>query len=106
MPMSEIKGLIVHRINAQIRRPGHGDPGQICVGYYVVDGDVLVMTNESGVKVLREDGTRYSHKLAAGEDPRPIAARFTKQIRRMFRGESRSQERFAKPLNYPKGGWM
>jgi hypothetical protein len=104
--MSEKQGLIVHRINAQVRRPEHGDPGQICVGYYVVDGDMLIMTNELGIKVLREDGTRYSHKLAPNEDPRPIAARFTKQIRRMFRGESPTQAKFARPLTYPKGGWL
>jgi hypothetical protein len=103
-PMSE--PVKVNRVNAQIKAPKDGDAGQICVGYYVIRDGVLQMTNASGVKVLRVDGTPYEHKLRDGDNPAQIAARLTKTIRRMYRGESPAQERFAKPLTYPKSGWM
>jgi hypothetical protein len=96
----------VRRVTAQIRPPKGDDPGQVCVGYYTVKDGLLTMTGADGVKMLREDGTPYEHKLAEADNPAAIAQLLTKEIRRYLRGETKSQQSFGKPLNYPKTGWM
>jgi hypothetical protein len=96
----------VHRVNAQVKAPTDGDSGQITTGYYIIKDGVLLMTNPDGVQMLRDDGKPFSHKLREGENPAPIAASLTKEIRRYLRGESKSQEKFGQPLNYPKTGWL
>jgi hypothetical protein len=41
-----------------------------------------------GCRVRHENGEVYEHTLEPDQDPRPIAVRFTKEIRKHARGES------------------
>jgi len=59
-------------------RTGPDDPGRATVGYYVLDGDVLTMTDGNGVPVRRRyGGDLYRHTLQEGEDASVIGSRLT-----------------------------
>lgn len=75
-------------VTVQIAPASERDPGQVTYGYYIiVDGDRLVMTDGDGMPVRHENGELYEHVLEPGQDPRPIAVRFTKEIRKAARGD-------------------
>ncbi len=99
------KGLTVHQVYAQIEKPDRASPaGRVSLGYYILQDNVLQMTTSEGVKIRDADGKVFEHALKPNDDPRVIAQRLTKTIRRMFRGETKSEERFGRPLKYPKTG--
>ena len=57
------------------------------IGYYVLEGDVLTMTDGNGVPVRRRyGGDLYRHTLQEGEDPSVIAKRLTLSVWRTNTG--------------------
>jgi hypothetical protein len=83
MPMSEVKSIIV-----QVASPRDNFPGQTTTGYYVVEGDLLTMTDASGIPIRTPGGDFYTHKLGPDENPRRMANALTKEVRRAIRGNS------------------
>jgi hypothetical protein len=88
------------RVTVQISPVTDHDPvGQITYGYYIiVDGNRMVMTDGDGTPVRHGNGELYEHALEPGQDPRPIAVRFTREIRKAATGESIPG--FYRRLNY------
>jgi hypothetical protein len=56
--------------------------------------------------VRDERGKVYRHTLQAGDNPKAIAARLTKELRLTFRGKNAPVRGFSGPINYPKQGWV
>ena len=94
--------LKIRSITVQIAPATERDPGQVTFGFYTVDGNVLTMTDGEGAVVRHQNGEPYKHILEPGQDPRPIAARFTKEIRKAATGERIAG--FWGRINYPKIG--
>lgn len=91
------------RVTVQIAPATERDPGQITYGYYIiVDGNRMVMTDGEGEAVRHENGELYERVLEPGQDPGPIARRFTVQIRKAATGESIPG--FYRRISYPKTG--
>src|SRR5262249_8896033 len=87
---AKIEKMTPTRIEVQIEPCSPAYPqGQTTFGYYlIVDGNRLVMTDGEGGIVRHQNGEPYEHMLEPGQDPRPIAVRFTREIRKHARGES------------------
>jgi hypothetical protein len=60
------------------------------------------MTDAAGKPAEDETGKRYTHKLGPADDPRPIACRLTKELRKAFRGSEAPKAGFEGKINYPK----
>ena len=60
------------------------------IGYYVLDGDVLTMTDGDGKPFRGRTGDLVTHRLQPGEDPTIIAKRLTLSIYRTVRGDDRA----------------
>jgi hypothetical protein len=86
---AKIEKMKPTRIEVQVEPCGPAYPqGQTTLGYYIiVDGNRLVMTDGEGEVVRHQNGELYEHTLEPDQDPRPIAVRFTKEIRKHARGE-------------------
>jgi hypothetical protein len=99
--MPEVKSVAVI-----VSNPTHpGDPGRATIGYYVLEGDVLTMTDGDGVPVRRRHGGDvYKHTLQDGEDPAVIAKRLTLSIYRMARGDDLGG--FNRRLTYSNNGFV
>jgi hypothetical protein len=80
------------------------DTGRVTIGYYVLDGDLLTMTDGEGTPFRGKGGDRVTHKLEAGEDPSTTAKRLTLKIYRMVRGDG--MVGFHRPLSYPQSGFV
>jgi len=78
-------------IAIQTRQPTGSDPGAIEEGFYIVEGDVVQMTNRDGLK------------LSGKQNRRPIGARETaKEVAvKLLRAKVRSRP--ASPFNRPLG---
>ena len=102
--MSEVK-----RVTVQIRRPqSDDDVGQVSHGYYVIENDVLTMTDPDGVPVRDEvTGETYVHKIKDGDNSQAIAGQLALQIRGMLRGENApgAVKGFNRQLDYLNTGW-
>ena len=87
---AKIEKMTPTRIEVQVEPCSPAYPqGQTTFGYYIiVDDNRLVMTDGEGGVVRHQNGELYEHVLEPGQDPRPIAVRFTKEIRKNARGES------------------
>jgi len=92
----------VHQINVVLTSPTAHRQQTWCYGFYIIEGDVLTMTDEKGKPATDPSGKTYSQKLD-GESPRIIAARLTKKLRLAFRGKAGNSD-FNRPLIYPKIG--
>ena len=93
----------VKQVTAIVSNPSPFDPthtGRVTVGYYVLDGDLLTMTDGEGTPVRGRSGEKITHKLQAGEIPQLIAERLTMKIYRMVRGDGMAG--FNRPLSYPR----
>lgn len=98
--MPEVKSVAV-----SVANPTHpDDPGRATIGYYVIEGDVLTMTDGNGVPVRRRYGGEvYRQKLESGDNPVVIAKRLTLSIWRSNTGGDASGG-FNRPLSYPPLG--
>jgi hypothetical protein len=83
--------LIETYIAVQTRRcRDDDDPGEICEGYFSIEGNVVTVTDAKG---------RYvgSRAMLAGEDARVVA-------KQLLRGKTPESESFNRPLSYPSAG--
>ena len=69
------------------KQPQPHDMGRATVGYYVVEGKLLMMTHGDGKPFHGRSGEKIAHKLQPGDDPTVIAKRLTLQIHRASRGD-------------------
>jgi hypothetical protein len=93
----------VERVNVTIRPsdPETGDPGAARFGYYVVEGELLTMTDENGSPLKDSQDRPITCVLEHATDAPGIAGSLT---RRRARGDG--MRGFDKgPLRYPDGGW-
>ncbi len=88
--MPEILGVI-----AQL------SPDRVIEGFYTVEDGMLTMVYGNGDPVLVMD-EKVQHRLAEGENPRVIAGRLTKQIRKRLIGET--VDGFNDPIRYQNAG--
>jgi hypothetical protein len=94
----------VFQVITQTVAPKKGYPlGQVAYGYYTIAGDVVTMTDRHGNAADDGTGKRYTHKLAAGEDARSVAARMTKELRNALR-KGAPANGFTGKISYPKMG--
>jgi hypothetical protein len=87
----------IHTVYPQLEAASDGDPGRVTEGFYIVENDTVVMTNEQGV-----DGYRIIHKLKDGENARAVAARLTLKIFHSLRDDAGGFNRPTSSLKYPK----
>jgi hypothetical protein len=80
----------------EVRGPSGGDPGEIALVYYVVDGGLVVLTDALGQRRNDEDGNFLGVRVRFGEDCAIVARRLA---RRPKKGLLESRER---PLVYEK----
>jgi hypothetical protein len=76
--------------------------GRVTIGYYKLEGDMLTMTDGSGVPIRRRSGDVVRQKLQPGDDAVLISKRLTLSIYRMAQGDGVAG--FNRPLNYPRVG--
>jgi hypothetical protein len=93
----------VKAVFAEVRRPRGTDPGAAVEGRYIVEDGVVTLTTQDGIPVRDEYGKLYKHTLAAGDIPKQLAARLTKNFRLKLRGKHGGHvDGFAYgPLRYP-----
>jgi hypothetical protein len=98
--MSEVKSVAV-----SVSSPSPTDPaGCATIGFYLLEGDVLTMTDGDGKPVRRRySGEVYRHNLVFGDDPDVIAKRLTVAIWRNNTGGDASGG-FNRRLSYPDIG--
>jgi hypothetical protein len=99
----------VFSVTVQIRAPRGGDAGQVCHGCYTLADGVVTLTDRDGSPVRDEHGKLYTRKLGPGATvaDADIAGRsLTKEFRLALLGKTPSSERFSRPLDYPKRGWL
>jgi hypothetical protein len=72
-------------------------------GYYIMEGDTVVMTDAKGVLVRRGTGNRVTHELKPDEDAATWARLLTRQLRQHIHGGK--LRGFSGPLRYEKTGW-
>ena len=97
--MTEICSVVV-----QVAPATWNDPGQVTNGYYKIEDGVLIMTDGAGAVVRHENGEVWKHTLQPDENPRQVAARLTKEIRRAALGET--VPGFHSRIHYPKLGMV
>lgn len=89
----------------QLRKPnGDIDVGQVTYGYYIVEGDVLTMTDCDGFPVKDESGQTFTHTLLPDDNPEAIGCHLTRKVRQALRKETPVQERFRQKIVYPRTG--
>jgi hypothetical protein len=92
--MSDVQSVTVYLSHPT----GPNDLGQVTFGFFKVDDDVLIMTDEKGNPMRRiNNGEIWSQKLGPDDNPRSVAGALTKDIRRELHGGSD----FYRRLTYP-----
>jgi hypothetical protein len=97
-------------VTVQTRRPMGDDPGAAERAFYVVEGDLVTLTDEKGEPLRRtkrtltptgwEPGLKWETKLGKDEDAVVVAKRLLLQRHRVVsKGSS-----FNRPLQYPASG--
>jgi hypothetical protein len=97
----------VHRIIVMLRRPrGENDLGAIEHGHYILEGETVILTDETGKPLRRPQRTRtdplsrYERRLRRGEDAGTVArVLLSALVARRKRGSD-----FNRPLSYPPSG--
>jgi hypothetical protein len=88
----------VQQVVVYLRHPTSSeDLGQVTYGFYKVDDGTLIMTDQEGRPVRKNNGELWSHKLGPDDKPRSVAGRLTKEIRR----ELDPSADFNALINYP-----
>jgi hypothetical protein len=82
----------------QLGRPSNENPGGIAgQGEYTQVNGVVTLTKYNGRPLTPDRRKRFSHRLNAGEDPRRIAGRLTKD----YAWSLHSNRSFSAPIHYP-----
>jgi hypothetical protein len=99
----------VYSITVQIKPPSRDFPGQVCHGCYTLADGVVTLTDRDGHPVQDGQGKLYTRKLSPGAtvaDADMAGRSLTKEFRLVMLGKTPSSERFSRPLNYPRRGWL
>jgi|SRR5690349_13957790 len=92
----------VHTVFVQIQSPKPGFSGRVVEGNYIIKDGEVVLVDRRGNAAQDDTGKKYTHKLAAGDNPKQIAARLTRELRKALRGPNAPPSGFGGPINYPK----
>jgi hypothetical protein len=88
----------VQEVIVSVRNASDNDPGECSIGYFIVQGNTVTLTDENGKPLDEKDGTAK----IGDADPRSIASIM---VRRRWEG-SRGEADFNRPLIHKKGGWL
>jgi hypothetical protein len=88
----------VQEVIVSVRNSSENDPGECAVGYFIVQGNSVTLTDENGKPLDEKDGTAK----IGNADPRSVASIM---VRRRWEG-SRGEADFNRPLIRKKGGWV
>lgn len=92
----------IFTVFVEIERPRGDFHGTVIEGAYIVENGEVVLVDRHGKPAHDDTGKKYSHKLAEGDNPKQIAARLTKDLRKALRGPNAPPRGFSGPSNYPK----
>jgi len=92
----------IFTVFVQIEPPKGKFEGKCAEGCYVVENGEVVLVDRYGKPAFDDAGKKYVHKLADGDNPKQIAARLTKDLRKALRGPNAPPRGFSSPINYPK----
>jgi hypothetical protein len=103
--MPEVFPVTVH-----IKLPSRAIPtGQVAHGCFTFANGVVTLTDRDGNPVRDERGKLYERKLEEPHnklaDAEITAGFLTKEFRLALLGKTPSNERFSRPLDYPKKGF-
>jgi hypothetical protein len=88
----------VHYVWTELAHRSDDAPaGRIVEGFYIIDGDDVVMTNRAGVPVVMHS-RKYRGRINPGQDTRAVARELTREIWRARGGEA------SRPLIMPALG--
>jgi hypothetical protein len=94
----------IFKTYVQVRRPDGDDPGQVALGAYTIENDVLTMVQPNGSPVRNPiSGEMFTHKLRDGDNAPGIAGQLTLEIRQALLGKG-TVAGFNRQLDYPKSG--
>jgi hypothetical protein len=88
----------VREVIVSVRNASENDPGECAIGYLIVQGDTMTLTDENGKPMDEKDGTAK----IGDANPKSIASIM---VRRRWEG-SRGDADFNRPLVRKKGGWL
>ena len=92
----------IHTVFIQIDPPKGRHPGRVAEGCYIVEDGVLVLTDRKGNPARDDNGHKYTHKIADGDNAKQIAAWLTKELRKALRGNGAAPRGFGSSIDYPK----
>jgi len=79
----------VETIHVQTRQPrDEADPGECAIVHFVVDNNVVKVTDKDGHMLRYPDGEPCKRALEPGDNPRQIAARIARSHRREYGGKA------------------
>src|SRR5262245_4174732 len=70
---------VIQEVIVSVRNASENDPGECAIGYYVVQGNTVTLTDENGKPLDEKDGTAK----IGDADPRSIAS---SMVRRRWEG--------------------
>ena len=94
----------VQTVFVQIEAPKPGFEGRVAEGCYIVERNVLTLTNRRGDPVRDDAGQSYTQKLEPGDNAKQIAGLLTKKFRKVRRGNNATPSGFSGPITYRKTG--
>jgi hypothetical protein len=86
----------VQEVIVSVRNSSENDPGEVAIGYFVVRGDTITLTDERGTPLDEKEG---SAKIGSDVNPKSIAQMMTRKRWEATRGGD-----FNRRIVYPKGG--
>jgi uncharacterized Zn-binding protein involved in type VI secretion len=97
----------VKTVTVQVRGPKGDDPGQVAMGAYTLEDNILTMVTPDGRPIRRTNGEPFRCKLQPGANCVGIAGQMTLEIRGMMRGENSpgAVKGFNRQLDYQNTGW-
>jgi hypothetical protein len=79
----------VETVHVQTRQPRNDeDPGECAIIHFVVDNNVVKVTDKDGAMLRYPDGEPCKRTLEPGENPRQVAARLSRGYRREYGGRA------------------
>ena len=92
----------VQIVFVQTEAPKGNFPGRVVEGKYIVDGDLVTLTDRRGEPVRDAEGKTCTQKLNAGDNPKQIAGLLTKKFAKARRGNNAPPSGLSGPIEYPK----
>ena len=79
-----------------VRNASENDPGECAIGYFIVQGNSVVLTDENGKPLDEKDGTAK----IGDANPKSVASIMVRSRWERSRGGD-----FNRRIVYPKSGW-